>query len=469
MKEDYRDSDQYDPVFGTAPESGQGEELKNYGPASGQGKDIKSCGPECQSFVEEALEDEKPKKKGKVKKIIRIIIILCIGIIAGMWIAFALLLSKVVTTGDSSNTISSIENDSLDGSNSKLATLISLIKTYYYQDVDDETLVNGIYKGLLESMDDPYTEYYTADEYESLMTSLTGNYSGIGALLSKSADTGVVTITKVYANTPAEEVGLKAGDIIQSADGYIATDENLDTFVQHIRGEEGTTVSLVIVRDEEELTFEPSRRALTTPTVEHQMLDDNMGYIQVSQFTESTYKDFVAAYEDLESQGMTSLIFDMRNNGGGLLDSVVDILDYLLPEGTVVYTEDKNGNREDYTSDAEHYKSIPMTVLVNGNTASAAEIFTGALRDFDYATIIGTNTFGKGIVQSTIPLADGSAVKITTSSYFTPSGECIHGVGIAPDEELEYEFLGGEDEEYDVSLDNQIQKAIEVLKGQVTK
>ncbi len=456
MSEDYRDSEQYDPVFGTAPESRQGEELKNYEPGN-------------QVIGEEASPEMQPPKKGKARKIIRTIIILCIGIIAGMWIAFALLLSKVVTVGNSSDTISSIENDSIDGSNSKLSTLISLIKTYYYQDVDDETLVNGIYKGLLESMGDPYTEYYTADEYESLMTTLTGNYCGIGALLSKNADTGVVTVTKVYADTPAEEAGIKAGDIIESADGYAATDESLDTFVQHIRGEEGTTVSLVIVRDGEELTFEPSRRALSTPTVEHQMLDDNMGYIQISQFTESTYEDFVAAYEDLESQGMTSVIFDMRNNGGGLLDSVVDVLDYLLPEGTVVYTEDKNGNREDYTSDATHYKSIPMTVLVNGNTASAAEIFTGALRDFNYATIIGTNTFGKGIVQSTIPLADGSAVKITTSSYFTPSGECIHGVGIAPDVELEYEFLGGEDDDYDVSLDNQIQKAIEVLQGQATK
>ena len=193
------------------------------------------------------------------------------------------------------------------------------------------------------------------------------------------------------------------------------------------------------------------------------MLDNNVGYIQVSQFTDGTYDDFVAAYEDLEAQGMTSVIFDMRNNGGGLLDSVVDILDYLLPEGTVVYTMDKAGNREDYTSDAANYKSIPMTVLVNGNTASAAEIFTGAIRDFEYGTIIGTQTFGKGIVQSTIPLTDGSAVKLTTQTYYTPSGECIHGTGITPDEVLEYEFMGGKDDQYSVDLDNQIQKALEVL------
>ena len=211
------------------------------------------------------------------------------------------------------------------------------------------------------------------------------------------------------------------------------------------------------------MTITCTRASISTPTVEHKMLDNNVGYIQVSQFTDSTYNDFVAAYEDLEAQGMTSVIFDMRNNGGGLLDSVVNILDYLLPEGTVVYTMDKAGNREDYTSDAATYKSIPMTVLVNGNTASAAEIFTGAIRDFEYGTIIGTQTFGKGIVQSTIPLTDGSAVKLTTQTYYTPSGECIHGTGITPDEVLEYEFMGGEDDQYSVDLDNQIQKALEVL------
>jgi carboxyl-terminal processing protease len=194
------------------------------------------------------------------------------------------------------------------------------------------------------------------------------------------------------------------------------------------------------------------------------MLDDKVGYIAVSQFAETTYNDFVAAYEDLESQGMTSVIFDMRDNGGGLLDSVVDMLDYLLPKGVVVYTQDKYEKQEDFTSDDKHQKNIPMIVLVNGNTASAAEIFTGALRDFDYATIIGTKTFGKGIVQSTIPFSDGSAIKLTTQTYYTPSGECIQGKGINPDIELEFEFLGEEDEKYSTDKDNQIQRALEELK-----
>ncbi|QFJ54710.1 S41 family peptidase [Pseudobutyrivibrio xylanivorans] len=349
-------------------------------------------------------------------------------------------------------------------SGSKLSTIISIIENYYYQDVDSNDLVNGIYKGVVASLDDPYSEYYTAEEYEDLMSTLTGNYAGIGALLQKNAETGAVTITKVYAGTPAEKAGLLAGDYIVSADGNLATDEGLDTFVQHIRGEEGTDVELVISRDGEEQTVVCTRASIATPTVEHQMLEGNVGYIVVSQFTEHTYRDFVDAYKDLENQGMTSVIFDMRNNGGGLLDSVVEMLDYLLPDGTVVYTMDKAGEREDYRSDDASSKNIPMVVLVNENTASAAEIFTGAIRDFDYGTIIGTNTFGKGIVQSTIPLTDGSALKLTTQTYYTPSGECIHGKGIKPDIELEYEFMGGEDDTYSVDLDNQIQKALEVLR-----
>ena len=408
-----------------------------------------------------------------------VVVSLIIGVMLGAAIAFVGLLcivsSRTSTINESStDVIETINNDKLteasgalqNGSATKLETLIYILQNYYYKDIDNEDLVNGVYKGLLEGLDDPYSAYYTAEEYEDLMQTLTGNYAGIGALLQKDVKTGEVTITKVYANTPAEKASLKEGDLIVSADGNMAVDLDLDVFVQHIRGEEGTDVKLVINRDGEEKDVTCTRASISTPTVEHQMLDGNVGYIAVSQFTEHTYDDFVAAYEDLEKQGMTSVIYDMRNNGGGLVDSVVDMLDYILPEGTVVYTMDKAGNREDYTSDDKSQKNIPVVVLVNGNTASAAEIFTGAIRDFNYGTVIGTNTFGKGIVQSTIPLSDGSAVKLTTQTYYTPSGDSIHGKGIAPDIELEYEFQGTPDDKYDVTLDNQIQKALEVLSEQ---
>lgn len=406
------------------------------------------------------------EKKPKTKKWSIILAAICGAVfgIALTVIAGYICLGSSFKVSDSSSDEVLESLQSGDTSGSKLSTLISLIENYYYQDVDSQVLVDGIYSGLVDSLGDPYSEYYTAEEYEDLMEVLTGNYAGIGALLQKDAETGEVSITKVYSGTPAEKAGLTEGDKIVSADGYLATDEDLDIFVQHIRGEEGTDVELLIERDGEELTVTCTRASIVTPTVEYQMLDSDVGYIAVSQFTDGTYDDFVAAYEDLESQGMTSVIFDMRNNGGGLLDSVVDILDYLLPKGTVVYTMDKYGTREDYTSDDAHFKNIPITVLVNGNTASAAEIFTGAIRDFNYGTIIGTQTFGKGIVQSTIPLSDGSAVKLTTQTYYTPSGECIHGTGITPDIELEYEFLGTEGDTYSVDLDNQIQRALEELK-----
>lgn len=415
--------------------------------------------PEVVNYYYEEKIEKKPRKW---PYFLVGFICLIIGCFATLIVGFSVVGSQISFKEESSEEVLESLQSGKTGE-SKFSTILSIIQTYYYQDVDKDKLVNGVYKGVVESLDDPYSEYYTADEYEDLMTTLTGNYAGIGALLQKNAETGAVSITKVYKGTPAEKAGLKEGDYIISADGNPATEEGLDTFVQHIRGEEGTDVELVISRDGEEQTIVCTRAAIATPTVEYQMLEENVGYIAVSQFTEHTYKDFVAAYKDLEKQGMTAVVFDMRNNGGGLLDSVVEMLDYLLPKGTVVYTMDKAGHREDFLSDEGSSKNISMVVLVNGNTASAAEIFTGAIRDFEYGTIIGTNTFGKGIVQSTIPLSDGSALKLTTQTYYTPSGECIHGKGIAPDIELEYEFQGGEDDEYSVELDNQIQKALDVL------
>lgn len=408
----------------------------------------------CEDIEEVSIEETVEKKSTKKWPIFLAAVL---GIALGAAITLGILFAVGTVNKKSEVTSSTV------GENAKLSSLIQLIKDYYYIDVDDETLQNGLYEGLFESLDDPYSEYYTEDEYDELMSTLSGNYAGIGALLQKNIETGEVNITKVYSDTPAEKAGLQAGDSIVSADEYLAVDMDLDEFVQHIRGEEGTSVALVISRDGEEMTIICERETIATPTVESKMLENNIGYIAVSQFTESTYDDFVEAYEDLESQGMTAVVFDMRNNGGGLVDSVVKILDYLLPEGTVVYTMDRNDYKVEYSSDADNYKDIPMTVLVNGNTASAAEIFTGAIRDFEYGTIIGTQTYGKGIVQSTIDLGDGTAVKITTSRYYTPSGECIHGTGITPDIVLEYDFLGGEDDSYSVEYDNQIQKALEVL------
>ncbi len=349
----------------------------------------------------------------------------------------------------------------------KLETLDGLLDTYYYEDIEDADKIEGIYKGLVESADDQYTVYYTAEEYEDFLVDTTSTLSGIGATLQKDSATGYVLINKVYEGSPAENAGLRKGDLIISADGMKAADYDLDEFVDFVRGEEGTSVELVYMRDEEESTVSITREQITIPTVTYQMLEDGIAYIEITSFASNTEEEFDAAIEDLTSQGMKAIIFDLRANGGGMVDAATGILDSILPEGTTVYMVDKNGNRTDYTSDGEQYMDYPITVLTSAYTASASEIFTGAIRDFHYGTIIGTKTFGKGIVQVTIPLSDGSALKVTTQTYYTPSGDAIHGKGIEPDIELEYEFLGTEDDEYSVDLDNQVQKAIEVLREEL--
>ena len=348
----------------------------------------------------------------------------------------------------------------------KLNMLSSIIDDYYYKDVSDSTKATGLYKGLMESMDDPYTEYYTPKEYQELMVSLSGDYAGIGAVLTQDKDTKAVSIVQVYDDSPAKKAGLQAGDTIVSVDGNEADQESLDDFVQRVRGKKGTKLTMVYIRDGEQKTVEITREQVVVPSVSHQMLTDKIGYIRISQFSDGTQKEFEEALEDLKNQGMTSIVFDLRDNGGGMVDSVVAILDDILPKGTVVYTKNKEGKRTNYTSDDEKQLDMPMTVLVNENTASAAEIFTGAVMDFKKGTVIGTKTFGKGIVQTTLPLSDGSAVKLTTARYYTPSGVCIQGKGITPDIKLELDYTGDSSSAYDWAKDNQVQKAIEVLKGE---
>ena len=345
----------------------------------------------------------------------------------------------------------------------KVNLLSDVIDQYYYKDITDEEKMEGSDKGLMASTNEKYTDYYSPKEFKDLMVTMEGDYGGIGATLSQDKATKEVSVVEVYEGSPAARAGLERGDIVISVDGHLGTDESLDDFVQRIRGEEGTSIEMVYKRGDQEKTIEITREEVIVPSVSHRMLDDKIGYIRISSFVNGTQKDFEDALADLQSQGMQGIVFDMRDNGGGMVDSVVAILDDILPAGTVVYTMDKSGKREDYTSDDAKKIDIPVTVLVNENTASAAEIFTGAIRDFNYGTIIGTNTFGKGIVQSTVPLSDGSAVKITVATYYTPSGECIHEKGIKPDIELEFSYADENPTEYDELKDNQVQKAMEVL------
>lgn len=347
----------------------------------------------------------------------------------------------------------------------KVQNLIQDLNAYYYESVSADALQEGIYKGLIESTGDPYTRYYTAEEYQNLQNSTNGEYSGIGALLGKDSNSGYPMISHIYADSPAEKAGLKEGDIIYKVDGTSMT-SNTETseVATMVRGEDGTKVSLTLIRDGEEIEAEITRGKVELATVAYQMLEDKIGYIEISEFSNNTEEQFSDAVADLESQGMEKVIIDLRNNGGGVVTGCAEIMDDVLPEGMTLYMEDKNGQRQEFTSDEENQINLPLVVLVNGNSASASEIFTAAIKDFNWGTVIGTTTYGKGVFQSVIPLDDGSAIKVTVGKFYSPKGNNYNGVGIEPDIELEYENTAGDDAEYSIDTDNQIQKAIEVLK-----
>ena len=349
--------------------------------------------------------------------------------------------------------------------NQKLESIQDLIDENFYFEDEEQAKQDGIIKGYMEGLDDPYSVYYTAEEYASFMEDTEGEYVGVGVQVSQAVDTKIITVTKVFEG-PAQEAGIVAEDVITEVNGEDITSLDIDSVVDKIRGEEGTEVTITVYRssDGEDHEFTMKRKKVENPTVEYEMLDNHIGYIEVSSFYEVTAEQYRAAVEDLEQQGMEGLIVDLRNNGGGLLSIAVEMLDFMLPEGKIVYTEDKDGNViEEYNSTADEQFTKPLVVLVNGYSASASEIFSGAIKDYGIGTLVGTNTFGKGIVQRVFPLDDGSAIKLTIAKYFTPKGNDIHEVGIKPDVEVEFDSEAYKESEGEE--DNQLQTAVdEVMK-----
>ena len=347
----------------------------------------------------------------------------------------------------------------------KMSEIVSYLKVYYMDPIDVEKVQEAMIEGMVDGLGDKYTRYYSAEDYADMKISTTGKYSGIGAALSQNLTTMEVTVAKVYPGTPAEEAGLLSGDIIISVEDIDATSMELSDLVTHTRGEEGTPVHLEMYRPDTKEFYEVDvvRRRVEIPSVAGEMLEDGIGYIEIGEFQTGTAQQFENILRDLEEQGMEALIVDLRGNPGGLIDSVAEILDTILPEGILVYTRDKYDKGMTFTSDAKCI-DYPLAVLINESSASASEIFAGAIKDYNYGTLIGTTTYGKGIVQSLFPLSDDDALKITTAKYYTPNGVNIHGVGIDPDIELEFEYTGEDRTKYEKQYDNQLQKAIEVLK-----
>ncbi|MCM1091805.1 MAG: S41 family peptidase [Butyrivibrio sp.] len=348
----------------------------------------------------------------------------------------------------------------------KIESLEQLIHNrFYLAEMTDGELEEGIYRGMLAALNDPYSEYYTAEELTALMDQTEGIYYGIGAYVGLDSVTALPKISGIIAGTPAEEADLRPDDLIYRVNDQSMYGMSLTEAVALIKGPAGTTVKLTIVRSGESDYLEISvpRRKVESPTVNFEMLDEELAYIEITEFDDVTVDQFADALAMAKGSNMKGLILDLRGNPGGSLSAVVDIARMLLPEGLIVYTEDKNGERSEYRCDGSRELKVPLVVLINGNSASASEILSGAIQDYGLGTLVGTTTFGKGIVQQIISLEDGSAVKLTISSYFTPNGRNIHGTGIEPDVECVFDaetYYGTEDR-----YDNQLEKAKEVLRG----
>ncbi len=396
------------------------------------------------------------------------------GMLVGIFIcvfiaALSLAVVKVVKIVKSFSSVPIQESESTDMLDSKVLTKIEtieeLIDSFYYneEDIDKQKMIDGMYTGMVEALGDPYSTYYSEEEWTSLMQSTEGIYYGIGAYVSLDETTGYGKIAGIIKNTPAEEVGLRENDIIYLVDGENVCGMDLSSMVSLIKGEEGTMVTLTIYREGEPdyLEIEVERRKIETPTVSSEMLEDDMGYIQITEFDDVTVDQFTEALAEVKGKNAKGLILDLRSNPGGNVSAVVDIARMILPKGLIVYTEDKEGNRDEYSCDGLHELKMPLVVLVDENSASAAEILSGAIKDYEKGTLVGTQTFGKGIVQRLMPLDDGTAVKLTVSAYYTPKGYNIHGIGIEPDVVCEFDANAY----YDDGVDNQLEKAKEVLKG----
>lgn len=377
-----------------------------------------------------------------------------------------LILAFIVTVA--SNVVSSMLYGGQVGSNiidkeveEKTQKLYNVMNKYFLWDVDREKVKDGIYKGIFESLDDPYSVYYTKEEFDELMETSSGQYSGIGAYIGQKVDSNELFISRPMPGSPAEKAGLLTDDVIVEVDGENVVGQDINLVVSKIKGVKGTTVNIGVKRKdvEEILTIPVTRDTIEVAMLESEMLDDNVGYIFIYSFEQTTFSQFEEEYKKLKEQGMKSLIIDLRDNPGGDFDIAIKLADYILPEGTIVYTKDKDGKGERYESD-KNCIDMPIVVLINGNSASASEVVAGAIKDNNYATLVGEKTFGKGIVQVVLGLKDGSGFKITQSEYYLPNDECIHKIGIEPDVLVELDYERYKKEKYD----NQKIKAWEIAK-----
>ena len=391
------------------------------------------------------------------------------GVIWGIAVVFILIiLSNIIESEltESGKISDNVGTSALTGS-SKSSIIKQYIDKYFMEDVDNDILTEGMYKGMLESLNDPYSVYYTKDEVESLKQSSEGEYVGLGISVTQNNETKVITVTKVYDDSPAKDAGIESGDTIYSINDNVLTDETLDELLVDIKGEEGKEVKMQLKRGEETIDADMKLREVLIDVVSYEMLEDNIGYIIIDQFTGTSTEQVEEAINDLKSQGMERIIVDLRDSPGGQLECIQAILNYFLPKDKLLlYSETKDGEQERYYTENDGLiTDMPLCVLVNENSASASEVFAGVVKCYDRGKLVGTKTFGKGIMQSTFGLSDGTAIKLTIGKYYLPDDSNIHGIGIEPD----YEVKLPEDVTNVWALkhpdDPQLTKAIEVVKG----
>ncbi len=397
---------------------------------------------------------------------------LILGLIMGMICMFLLFGGYFIFSKTAARYSESASSDII-GSREirKVNEITKLINKNFYsysEDTGTDDLTEGIYRGIVASLNDPYSEYYSKEELRAALDDSEGISYGIGCYVSIDKESNMPMIVGVMEESPAEQAGLRDGDIITMVDGESTMGLTLTKVVSMIKGLEGTNVHVSVYREGEVdyLEFDITRgKLIETSTVTYGTLleDESIGYLKISEFSDVTYDQYLEAMADLESQEIKGLILDLRNNHGGNLDTVVEIARRILPKGIVVYTEDKKGRREDFECDGKHELNLPLVVLTNEYTASAAEILAGSIQDYGKGTLVGTTTFGKGIVQRIMSLSDKSAVKLTISAYFTPSGRNIQGTGIEPDIEIEYDY----DKALETGDDNQVNRGLEILKEQI--
>lgn len=407
------------------------------------------------------MEEEKYLKKQRIYKTIMLIILT-------VFLTFIITTIYIVNKYNlGQNDITTLLNSSSkNGSLSKnLNQIKTILDNYYLNDIDEDTLESGALKGYVAALGDPYTQYITKEEMEEYTVNLTGNFVGIGIYMAANKEKNTVEVIMPIKGSPAEEAGIKTGDTIISVDGIKFTGEDVDIVADKIKGEEGTSVKLEILREQEIKTYEIIRRKVITNPVEAKKLENDIGYMQISSFDEETAESFRTKFEELNKQGIKSLIIDLRNNGGGLVSATLKIADYIVPKGKdLLITVDKNKKEIIEKSEEDVLVDMPIVVLVNKNTASSSEILAGALKDLGEATIIGTNTYGKGVIQELLTFKDGSGLKVTVQEYFTPNRNKINGVGIQPDENIELPDTVVSPLYVTEEQDSQLKRAIEILK-----